>query len=34
MKSLQFELWRECNNLCKMCFLGLENRTTPKHTKI
>ena len=34
MKSLQFELWRECNNLCKMCFLGLENRTTPKATKL
>lgn len=34
MKSLQFELWRECNNLCKMCFLGIENRTTPKETKI
>ena len=33
-KSIQFELWHECNNLCKMCFLGLENRTTPKETKI
>lgn len=34
MKSIQFELWHECNNLCKFCFLGLENRTTPKETKI
>lgn len=33
-KSIQFELWHECNNLCKMCFLGLENRITPKETKI
>ena len=33
-KSIQFELWHECNNLCKMCFLGLENRVTPKETKI
>ena len=33
-KSIQFELWHECNNLCKMCFLGLENRVTPKATKI
>lgn len=33
-RSLQFELWHECNNLCKMCFLGLENRITPKETKI
>lgn len=34
MNSLQFELWRECNNLCKMCFLGIENRITPKEIKI
>ena len=34
MKSVQFELWHECNNLCKMCFLGIENRITPKETKI
>lgn len=33
-KSIQFELWHECNNLCKMCFLGLENRVTPKETKL
>ena len=33
-KSIQFELWHECNNLCKMCFLGLENRITPIETKI
>ena len=33
-KSIQFELWHECNNFCKMCFLGIENRTTPKETKI
>lgn len=32
--SIQFELWHECNNFCKMCFLGLENRVTPKETKI
>lgn len=33
-KSIQFELWHECNNLCTMCFLGSENRTTSKETKI
>lgn len=34
MKSIQFELWHECNNLCKFCFLGTENRITPIDTKI
>lgn len=33
-KSIQFELWHECNNLCKMCFLGIENRKTPDTTKL
>lgn len=25
-KSIQFELWEECNNACKFCFLGSGNR--------
>lgn len=33
-KSFQWELWRECNNLCKFCYLGTENRTTPKEVKL
>lgn len=33
-KSLQFELWHECNNICKFCYLGQENRRTPTDTKI
>lgn len=34
MKSLQFELWQECNSLCKFCYLGKENRITPREIKL
>lgn len=35
MKTLQFELWQECNNGCTFCYLGPEgNRRTPKEVKI
>lgn len=33
-KTLQFELWQECNNKCKFCFLGTENRFTADDIKI
>jgi hypothetical protein len=33
-KSLQFELWQECNNLCKYCYLGHDNRLTPDNLKM
>lgn len=33
-KSLQFEVWQECNSLCRYCYLGDENRKTPKETKL
>ena len=33
-KSMMFELWTECNNLCKFCFLGQTNRKTPDEDKI
>ncbi len=33
-KSLQFELWQECNSMCKFCYLGKENRTTPCNLKL
>lgn len=32
--TLQFELWHECNNHCKFCYLGSENRVTPDEAKI
>ena len=34
MKSFQYELWQECNNLCDFCFLGKENRKTKTEIKI
>lgn len=34
MKSFQFELWQECNNICDFCFLGQENRRTKTEVKI
>lgn len=34
MKSLQFELWHECNSRCKFCYLGPQNRCTPDQIKI
>lgn len=33
-KQLQFELWQECNNRCKFCYLGKGNRYTPDHIKL
>ena len=33
-KSIMFELWTECNNLCKFCYLGANNRCTPDKDKI
>lgn len=33
-RQFQFELWQECNNVCKFCFLGQENRFTPDDIKI
>lgn len=33
-RSLQFELFEECNNNCKFCYLGTENRHTPTHLKL
>lgn len=33
-KSMMFELWTECNNLCKFCYLGQENRRTTDEDKI
>ena len=34
MQSLQFELWQECNSLCKYCYLGTDNRNTPDDIKL
>ena len=34
MKSLQFEIWQECNSRCKYCYLGKDNRCTPKEVKL
>ena len=34
LNSLQFELWQECNSLCKYCYLGTDNRNTPTPVKI
>lgn len=33
-KSLQFELWEECNSKCKYCYLGENNICTPDHLKL
>lgn len=33
-KSMMFELWTECNNLCKFCYLGDANRNTPDADKL
>ena len=24
--SMQFELWKQCNNFCDFCYLGDENK--------
>ena len=33
-RSLMIELWTECNNLCKFCYLGERNRTTSIEDKL
>ena len=33
-KSLQFELWQECNNKCDFCYLGEDNKFTSKERKL
>lgn len=33
-KTLQFELWQECNNHCTFCYLNDGNRFTPDEIKI
>lgn len=33
-RSLQFELWQQCNNNCKYCYLGAENRFTATELKL
>ena len=33
-KQLQFQLWQECNSRCQFCYLGKQNRSTPKEIKI
>lgn len=33
-KCLQFELWECCNNKCKFCYLGENNKFTPVNLKI
>ena len=33
-KSYQWELWPMCNNLCKFCYLGHENRETHKERQM
>ena len=33
-KSLQFELWHECNSKCKFCYLGSNNIKTPVSLKL
>lgn len=33
-KQLQFELWEECHNHCKFCYLGENNLHTPVEVKL
>ena len=33
-KSLQFELWQECNTKCAYCYLRDFNKVTPDHMKL
>lgn len=33
-KELQFELWQECNNQCKFCYLRNNNKHTPDKIKL
>lgn len=32
--QLQFQIWQQCNSLCKFCYLGEDNRITPDQLKI
>lgn len=34
IRTLQFELWQECNNDCTFCYLGKENKKTKDDLKI
>jgi hypothetical protein len=33
-KTIQFELWEECNNHCTFCYLGSDNLHTPDDIKL
>ena len=33
-RSFQWELWQCCNNLCRFCYLGHENRHTDKERQL
>ena len=33
-RSLQFELWQECNNSCDYCYLGSDNKFTSDERKL
>ena len=33
-KSFQWELWQCCNNLCKFCYIGKDNRHTDKERQM
>lgn len=33
-KTMQFELWEECNNHCTFCYLGNNNKHTPDEVKL
>lgn len=32
--SLQFELWKQCNNFCEFCYLNEQNKLTSEETKL
>lgn len=34
IKTLQFELWQECNNKCDFCYLNVNNRFTADDIKV
>ena len=33
-RIIQYEIWKECKNRCKFCFLSKDNICTPKEVKI
>jgi len=33
-KVIQYEIWKECHNRCKFCFLSKDNICTPKEVKL